>query len=243
MNADEAARLVLQLAQPEHVVHAVTRLLDMAVEHRARRAQPLGVGQPVDTRPVLPVGVVVDDLLADLPVKDLRTAAGQRLEAAVNELVEDLVGGQAGDLLEPVDLGGGGGLERDLGQRGLQLAQAARVVAPRQRRVQAVDDVQLGDALGLHLPRQLDGLLDAHRVGLGLAGLALEGAVRAARGADVREVEVAVDVEVTRSPFLRVRTSCARPPSQARSSLSYRARPSSKVSRSPASTFASSSFF
>ena len=45
----------------------------------------------------------------------------------------------------------------------------------------------------------------------------------------------------TTSPFLRVRTSWASPPSQARSSLAYSATPSSRVSRSPAHTFSSSS--
>src|SRR4051812_1025389 len=48
-------------------------------------------------------------------------------------------------------------------------------------------------------------------------------------------------LKCTTSPFLRVRTSCARPPSHARSSDSYSAMPSSRVSRSPALTFSSSS--
>lgn len=62
--------------------------------------------------------------------------------------------------------------------------------------MQAVDDVELGEVLVLHRLGEADGLLDAHRVGVLLAGLALEGAVRAGRGAHVRHVEVAVDVEV-----------------------------------------------
>ena len=109
----EAAGLVLQLAQPQHVVDAVPRLLDVAVEHRRRRAQALLVREPVDARPVLPVRLVVDDLLADVPVEDLGAAAGQRLQPGVDQLVEDLVGGQAGDLLEEVHLGGGERLQRD----------------------------------------------------------------------------------------------------------------------------------
>jgi hypothetical protein len=53
------------------------------------------------------VGLVVDDVLADLPVEDLGAAAGQRLQAGVDQLVQDLARGEPGDLLEPVDLGGG----------------------------------------------------------------------------------------------------------------------------------------
>ena len=70
-----------------------------------------------------------------------------------------------------------------------------RVVAPRQRRVQAVDDVQLGELLVLHLLGLAHRLLDAHRVRVLLARLALERAVRAGRRADVGQVEVPVDVE------------------------------------------------
>jgi excisionase family DNA binding protein len=62
--------------------------------------------------------------------------------------------------------------------------------------VQTVHDVQLGDALGLHLLRQLDRLLDPHRVRVGLAGLALKAAVRTGSSAHVRQVQVPVDVEV-----------------------------------------------
>ena len=60
------------------------------------------------------------------------------------------------------------------GQRRLQLAQHPRVVLPRQRRVQAVDDVQLGELLVLHLLGLGDRLLDPHGVGGLLARLALE---------------------------------------------------------------------
>ena len=70
-----------------------------------------------------------------------------------------------------------------------------RVVPPGQRRVQAVDDVQLGELLVLHLLGLADRLVDAHRVRVLLARLALERAVRAAGRADVGQVEVPVDVE------------------------------------------------
>ena len=48
-----------------------------------------------------------------------------------------------------------------------------------------------------------DGLLDAHRVRVLLAGLALEAAVGAGRGADVGQVQVPVDVEVDGVAVLR----------------------------------------
>ena len=151
------------------------------------------------------------------------------------------VGRQPGDRLEEVDLGGGEALERDVGQRGLELAQHARVVLPRQRRVQAVDDVQFGEPVVLHRQRLLDGLLDAHRVRVLLAGLALEAAVGAGRGADVGQVEVAVDVEERR----RRSSPCARcaPARRARPGRRSRRGPRrpARVSRSPAAIFSVSS--
>src|SRR6266498_2125271 len=148
----------------------------------------------MDARPVLPVRRVVDDLAAYLPVEDLRPAAGQRLQPSVDELVEDPVGRQPGDLLEPMDLGGGEALEGDVREGFLERVQGPRVVRPRQRRMQAVDDMQLGELLVLHLLRFGDRLVHAHRVRVLLPRLALERAVRAARRADVGEVEVPVAV-------------------------------------------------
>ena len=77
----EAAGLVLQLAQPDQVVDAVLRPLDVAVEHRRVRPQPEFVGLAVDAEPGLGVGLVLADLVADFGMKDLRPAAGQAAQA------------------------------------------------------------------------------------------------------------------------------------------------------------------
>ena len=87
----EAAGLVLEFAQSQDVIDPVPWLLDVAVEHRARSLEAFGVRDAVDARPVFPVRLVVDDLLSDLPVEDLRAATGQRLEAGIDQLVEDLL--------------------------------------------------------------------------------------------------------------------------------------------------------
>ncbi|HEY1375965.1 MAG TPA: hypothetical protein VGF55_04190, partial [Gemmataceae bacterium] len=53
----ETAGLVLQLAQPDQVVDAVVRLLDVAVEHGGVGAQPQLVGLAVDAQPGGGVGL------------------------------------------------------------------------------------------------------------------------------------------------------------------------------------------
>jgi hypothetical protein len=55
--------------------------------------------------------------------------------------------------------------------------------------------VQLGELLVLHLNGLGHGLLDAHRVCVLFARLTLERTIGAARGADVGQVQVAINVE------------------------------------------------
>ena len=86
----EAARFVLQLAEADEVVDAVVRLLDVAVEHRAVRAQAELVGRAMDFEPAARVGLVLADLVADFGMKNLRPAAGQAAEAGVDHVFEHL---------------------------------------------------------------------------------------------------------------------------------------------------------
>ena len=86
----EAAGFVLQLAEPDQVVDAVVRLLDVAVEHRAVRAQAELVGRAVDFEPAAGVGLVLADLVADFGMEDLGPAAGQAAEAGFDHVFEHL---------------------------------------------------------------------------------------------------------------------------------------------------------
>ena len=71
------------------------------------------------------------------------------------------------------------------------------IVAERQVRIQAVDDVDFGHARLVTLLDPLQGLFRAHRVGAGHALLQpRERAERAARFADVRRIEMQVAVVV-----------------------------------------------
>ena len=73
----EAARLVLKLAQPQEMVGAMKRIFDVAVEHRGVASQAELVGGAVDGEPLLRVGFVLADLVANLRMEDLGAAAGQ----------------------------------------------------------------------------------------------------------------------------------------------------------------------
>ena len=98
---------------------------------------------------------------------------------------------------EERDLDRGEALQVNAGPHLLQPAQQIRVVAERQSRVQAVDDVDFGDGLAGALPELVEDLLDRHRV---RAGHALfqprERAEQARRFADVGRFEPQVVIEV-----------------------------------------------
>ena len=111
---DETTGLILELTQAQHVIDPMTRLLDVAVQHRGGCLQTLAMGEAMDARPVFPMRVVVNNLVADLLVKDLGAAAGERIETGIDQFVQNLVSGQAADPLEPVDLGGGERLQRHI---------------------------------------------------------------------------------------------------------------------------------
>ena len=106
-----------------------------------------------------------------------------------------------------------------LGQRRLQLAQHPRVVLPRQRRVQAVDDVQLGELLVLHLlglgappPRPASCTRPSRPACAGTSSTR-----RTALHTFVR-LRCRLTLNITRSPLSSVRRWWASRPSQARSS-------------------------
>jgi hypothetical protein len=82
----------------------------------------------------------------------------------------------------------------------LQTREQIRVVLEREFRVQPADDVQLGRALRHRFARHGDAFLDAVRVSVGHARRAIEAAELAVGVADVRVVEMAVDVEVSAPP-------------------------------------------
>ena len=77
----KATGFILQLAQPQQVVDAVVIVLDVAVEHRAVRAQAQFMGGAMDVEPFRGVGLVLANPVAHLRMKNLRAAARQAAQA------------------------------------------------------------------------------------------------------------------------------------------------------------------
>ena len=111
---EEAAGLVLLVAQPQQVVDALLVGLDVAVEHRALRRDPQPVRGVVHVEPLVGVLLARRDERAHAVGEDLGAAAGHRVEAGVLQLAQDLLVRAALELRHVVDLGRRVELEMDV---------------------------------------------------------------------------------------------------------------------------------
>ena len=192
----EAVRLVLQLAQPHQVIDAVFVVLDVAVEHRAVRAQPQLVRDARGLDPLVAVDLVVADDAADALVEDLRAAAGQRIHAGVAQAFQRLANRDFGAPRQVRDLHHRERLQVHLREALLQPAEHLAEPVERQLGMQAADDVEFGDRFAPALAGAMPDLFERHRVRLGIAHPLAEGAQPATRHANVGRIDVAVDVEI-----------------------------------------------
>ena len=87
---EEAARVVLQLAQAQQVVDPLLVVLDVVVEHRAVRRHAHAVGQAMHLEPLLGRLLARRDELAHAVGEHLGAAAGQRAEPHGAQLAQHL---------------------------------------------------------------------------------------------------------------------------------------------------------
>src|SRR5271157_4908663 len=233
----EPPRLVLKLTQADQVIDPVQGLVDMAVEHGRVRMQPQPVGRAVDVEPLLGRGLGAADLLANLGMEDLGSATRQTAQPGVNQLPEDLLGGEPGDLGEELDLDRRVRLDMNLGGRLLDPPHHVHIVREWQLVMQSADDVQLRRPPLAGLPGPIDHRGTIHHISLGLVQVGAEGTEITSVHAHVGRIDVRIDVVYPKLPLYRSRTRLAIAPRANRSLEASRARPSSRLRRVPASTF------
>ena len=195
MSPGMPAGLVLQVAQPQQVVDALLDRLDVPVEHRRVGPDALAVALARDLEPALARDLVLADDVAHAPGEDLGAAARAGVHAGVAAArgSRRRAGGLP-DLRDPVELDHRPRLQVHAGELRLQRPEQARVVLERPGRVQPADDVELGHRLAVALARLGDALVDRHLVAAGLVDLLRPRAERAVHPAEVRRVQVPVDV-------------------------------------------------
>ena len=178
------------------MIDAVLVVLDVAVEHGGIRLQPDFVGSARDLEPVVAVDFVIADDMPDAIGENLSSAAGHGIESRLFEFDQYLARRHFADLGEEGDLDHGERLEVYLREAFFQAGDEIDVVLERQVGMQAADDVKLGDGFGVTGAGRGPDFLQRHGVRAGNVFLAAEGAQAASGHADVRVVDVAIDVEV-----------------------------------------------
>ena len=183
---------------------AFASLFDVAVEDGAVAVEAEFVGDAMDIEPDIGADLALVGLVVDAIVEDFRAAAGQRAEAGVFEFAEhpaDAFDAVLGFVLlrdpgEVHHLYSGERLEVQIGRDFLDGPEHVGVVVPGQVRVQAADDVHLGRAVLDRFAGLAADVVEVAGVCAVLILLAIELAELARERADIRVVQVAVDVVV-----------------------------------------------
>ena len=190
----EAAGLVLQIAQPHHVLDALLVRLHRPVHHRRRRAQAGTMRLAHDAEPLVGrrLAVAVQQL-ADAVDEDLGAAAGNAVEAGRDEPFDDCRRRQP---IEPRDVQDLRRRQRvQLEVRISRLHRAEQILVPLERQIGIVTALQQQlVAADARSSRRSCGRSPRSRArSRRCRPLAVERAEVAARDADVRVVDVAVD--------------------------------------------------
>src|SRR5712692_4094196 len=193
---DEAAGLVLELAQQQQVLDTLLFCFDVAVEHGGVRAQADLMRRARNVQPLLAGNLVVADYFAHPRIEDFGAAAGQRVHTGLFQGQQSIADRKLGDAREVAHLNHGERLQVHARAALLESSHQVQEIMERQVRVQAADQVKLGGAFADALLGARKDLFERKGVRAGSIGAAAESAQPAMRHADVGGVDVAVDVEV-----------------------------------------------
>ena len=177
-------------------------VLQVPIEHRGIGAQAELMGRAMDLDPAAGVGLVLADLIADFGMKDLGAAAWQAPQACIAQLGEHFANRAASEMREPIDFHGRPGLQMQPRIRFMQQPEQIEIPIELLLMVQPADDVHLRRPAVDRLLPAGENLLVAHQVALGIAEIGAERAEDATVDADVRRVEVRVDVVIGRVAVL-----------------------------------------
>ena len=154
------------------------------------------MGGAMDFEPHRRVGLVFAKLRANLRREDLGAAAGKAAETRRDQFFKHAADREFGNPREPFDLDGGVGLEVDFGVRFLDDAKEPTVPVEILEVMESADDVHFGDAAGVGFVGPLADFRVAHHVGFRRLEVGAKRTEVATVDADVRRVQVDVDVVI-----------------------------------------------
>ena len=192
----EAPGLVLQFAEPQQMIRAVIRILDMPVEHGGVAPQAEFMRRSMNPEPLVGVCFVFADLVANLRMEDFCTTSWQTSQANVLELFEDVTDRTLGEMTEPVDLHWRPSLEMQARAVLMQLGNDVAIPLIGLLVMQSTDDMHLRATTLDRFTAPREDLLIAHDIATVLTEIRPKRAERAAIDADIRWIEVRIDVVV-----------------------------------------------
>ena len=130
--------------------------------------------------------------------EDFGSAARQRIDAGLFHSAQAIFNGEFAAAGQVADLNHGQRLDVDSWEAFLESGDHLAVPLEIEFRMQAADDVELGDRLGIALAGAFPDVFERHLIGGGVTLLAPEGAELAGGDADVGRVDVPIDVVVGR---------------------------------------------
>ncbi len=193
----EAARFVLEFAQPDQMVDAVIWFFEVAVQHRTVGAQSQLVCRAVDLQPVSRVGFVFTNFVTDFRMKYLCPPTGHAPQAGLDHVGQNLAIRAAGQVGEPVDFHRRPGLEMQGGKRLMQEVNQMQIPVILFLVVQPSHDVHFGATCGDRLLAAGENLLIAHQIPFRVAEVRAKCAKRASVDADIGGIEMRVDVVIS----------------------------------------------
>ena len=139
--------------------------------------------------------MVADDV-AHAVGKNLSTAAGKRIHTRGFQLLQRFADRELRAPRQIRDLDHGERLEMDLRKALLEARAEIEEILKRQVGMQSADDVEFRDRLGVSRGRGFECFVERHRVSAGRVFLSSKGAEAAGGHANIRGIDMAVDVEV-----------------------------------------------
>ena len=192
----EATGFVLQIAQFQQMIDAVFIVLDVAVEHGRVGLQTDLVGELGGIQPLVSIDLVIANDVADAVGEDLSSPSGQRVHSRGLQLLQRLADGQLGALRQISDLDHSERFQMDLREALLQAGNQVEKILKWQIGMQAADNMEFRNRFAVAGSGSLESFFERHRVGARRVLLAAKGAEPACGHADIRRINVAIDVEV-----------------------------------------------
>ncbi len=168
----------------------------MPVKHGRVRTETQLVCQPCRIQPLLAVNLVVADDRPHASRKDLGAAARHGVDTRIAQFHKRVFDGELGAAGKERHLDHGERLDVHLGKPLLQPADQIQKILQREVGMEPADNVKLRNRLGVSGGRRLPGLFERHGVPGRIALLAAEGAELASRHANIRGIDMAIDVEI-----------------------------------------------